>query len=515
MKKIAINTIVVITGAAFLLAAIYLAQILAALLGINIIFVLAAFCIGGIGLFFLVYIKFPRLARLFDIIIGIINSPKTRAKIKNKNRSDSKRIQASLDLLGIRISSDKNLFENISGRDDSEPVKAAAELIAPLYDCPVIDLEVYDTFWNRLEAELKVHGLSAEELIFPYEIIDLSPHDLEVLKQRKIKELSAPDSKWTLGALEVYLKVETDPDIRRAIENTADRLGGFQKVKGGKIKDETSKKTPWHRKAIICCVLLSLALFAVFVWRNRVEIKYRYWWWQLNSSFFSEKNKLAIVDKYYNEKAVDCLIKTLQIDSPFRETEIILFAEIELPDEYAFSPDNPEPESKILLPKPPKLPQSDTIADRAAQYLGMLKSKKAVPALIENLERKEWAWALGQIGDMRAIERLAKILEILKTEYPDEIIVHWEDSLYRILKKQTIKTLIAALEHKSPEVRSAAAVVLYLRDSKDTEIIKAICKAFNDQKMSLDDNDVHVLLKIKTPRVAEALINILKNIVIY
>lgn len=102
------------------------------------------------------------------------------------------------------------------------------------------------------------------------------------------------------------------------------------------------------------------------------------------------------------------------------------------------------------------------VRSEAAWALGELGHKSAVPKLIERLEdkdawvRKNVAWALGNIDDKRAVPKLIEILE--NKDAGVRSAAAW--SLGDIDDKRAVPKLIKLLEDEDEDVRSAAAVAL-------------------------------------------------------
>jgi HEAT repeat protein len=158
---------------------------------------------------------------------------------------------------------------------------------------------------------------------------------------------------------------------------------------------------------------------------------------------------------------------------------------------------------------------SDKVRTKATWALGVIGDTRAVEPLIEALKNdsdydvREWvAFALGEIGDPRAIEPLIVALE---NDSDSEMRWRAADALGKIGDKCALEPLIKALENDSDyEVRLSAAGAL--SEIGDYRAVKPLIKALeNDSDSTVRWQAAGVLGKIGDTRALEPLIKALEK----
>lgn len=161
----------------------------------------------------------------------------------------------------------------------------------------------------------------------------------------------------------------------------------------------------------------------------------------------------------------------------------------------------------------------------AAEALGKIGDKRAVPALIEALKDKDenvrWksAYALGDLGDKKAVPPL---IETLKNKGEEWLV---RDAAAGVLgcelgDKRAIPALIEALKDESKEVRSSALMPLdiLLEDMtitiKDKRVVPTLIEILKDKDEDGEDQDAaaSVLGKLGDERAIPALVDHLKAV---
>jgi len=140
-----------------------------------------------------------------------------------------------------------------------------------------------------------------------------------------------------------------------------------------------------------------------------------------------------------------------------------------------------------------------------------LREKKNVKGLIKALRHKDWhvreeaAWALGGIGDARAVEPLIQALmddsDVLRR------IAAW--ALGEIGDRRAVEPLIQALEDRDPDVQEKAAEAL--GKIGDARAVEPLIQALKDKDSDVREKAAEALGKIGDTRAVEHLFQALKD----
>jgi HEAT repeat protein len=155
--------------------------------------------------------------------------------------------------------------------------------------------------------------------------------------------------------------------------------------------------------------------------------------------------------------------------------------------------------------------QAEYVRQHAAWALGDIGEARAVEALISALEDGNWAvrnnaaYGLGQIGDARAVEVLIATLE----DEDKDVRVTAREALEKI-GSPAVGPLISAIKAENTNVRINAVWVL--GDIKDDQAVEPLIAALQDEDNEVvRQNAAYGLGQIGHPRAVEALILALKD----